>query len=161
MHVFLTVVFYCSQMRKFSTISHALISSFISKKNSREYFFQTCCTVSHWTMTPVMYFNTFKWLPLSNIYNKSKWKGGELICQVKIFSVLIHLLKAAISGSMAQNSKHWKYIFSLKKSTLFHFYCVIIVSWGQTWNIFEQLIWKLIPVISSPPLLSPFGVCRF
>ena len=80
------------------------------------------------------------------------------------FFVLIHiytvsLFFSAISGLMPQSSQHLKYIF--QKSTLFHVFCVIIVSWGQLCNIFEQLIWKLIPVISSPPFLPPFAVCRF
>ena len=46
-------------------------------------FSETWCTVSHWTMTPVMYFNTFKWLPLKYTTNP---KGKKLICQAKAIS---------------------------------------------------------------------------
>ena len=46
-------------------------------------FSETWCTVSHWTMTPVMYFNTFKWLPPKYTTNP---KGKKLICQAKAIS---------------------------------------------------------------------------
>ena len=132
MHLFWTAAFYhCSQRRKILTIKQAFISvhkNIFSKHAS--------LTVSHWKMTPVMYFNTFKWLSLKYTIHQMERRRANMSDFYSVYFFYLLLLFAittnlwSMSICVPENS-NIKYIFFPKSKN------VIIVSWGSKyiWTI--------------------------